>query len=225
MKIIGLTGGISTGKSSVSAILSSQCDIIDADLIARQIVVKGSRAYVAIVKNFGKDILHLDGTINRKALGLIIFSDKSKRKLLESITHPRIIIQMAVQVVQSFIRLKSIVVMDIPLLFEGELSRWMSEIWVVSCPREIQIERLMRRDKIGEEEALMRIDSQLLLSEKCDRADFIIENSKSKKELLYRVDCLFYKRTPKGFMKYLIWIGGVIPASIAYVILFLLTKY
>jgi len=122
MKLVGLTGGISTGKSSVSWHLATyQIPIIDADLIARQVVSYGTPAYKQIIRNFGTAILNSDGCIDRKVLGSIIFNDSNKRQLLESITHPFIILEMARIVLIQFILFKRIIVLDTPLLYEAKL--------------------------------------------------------------------------------------------------------
>ena len=179
MQVIGLTGGIATGKSTVSAFLiNAGAVIIDADRIARQVVKKGSPAYRDIIKNFGETILLPDGEINRSALGDIIFNDPQKKQLLNSIVHPHVRKEQNRQ-------LKDLekndpdatVILDIPLLMETQTDRDLSEVIVVYAPEHIQITRLMQRDGISKADALARVRSQMPIEEKKERATIVIDNS------------------------------------------------
>ena len=125
MKIVGLTGGISTGKSTVSHHISSlRIPLLDADVIARNIVKPGTPSYHLILDHFGYQVLTPESHINRAALGNIIFNDSEERIALNSITHPRIRIEMLKQVLEQFLKLKRLIVLDTPLLFEAGFYRW-----------------------------------------------------------------------------------------------------
>ncbi len=181
--IIGLTGGISTGKSTVSSILDEKgFKIIDADKIARNVVEKGKDAYFKIIEYFGKDILSTDGDIDRKALGNIIFNDKYLRESLNSITHPYIFKEIKNQI-ENMAKNNSIIFLDVPLLFEQyrlwrEYSIEFNEIWLVYCDKNTQINRLMKRDDISKEEAEKKINSQMSLDKKKTMSSKTIDNSK-----------------------------------------------
>jgi len=173
-----LTGGIASGKSSVSTTLAQLgAIIIDGDEIAHHLIEPHQPAWEEIVKVFGEDILLPDESINRATLGAIVFNDPEQLLLLDRITHPRVI----AQVEEELRRVKSIqpeamVVLEIPLLYEVNMDRLCDQVWVVWVDRETQINRLMTRNGFSRDEALQRIDSQMPLDEKAQRADVIIDN-------------------------------------------------
>lgn len=176
--IIGLTGSIGTGKSTVSTLFKDRgIPVVDADLIARQVVEPGEQAYREIVDTFGNNILHADGTLNRKALGGIIFSDEAKRLQLNAIIHPAIRTEMLHQRDAHISTGAHSVVLDIPLLFESKLMSFVEKIIVVSVDPAIQLERIIARDGSSEEEALKRINSQMLVVDKVKLADVVIDNN------------------------------------------------
>ena len=150
MRLIGLTGGIATGKSTVSAMLKKAgAIIIDADRIARAVVKKGLPAYREIVHRFGAEILLPDGEINRNMLGDIIFNDHQKKQLLNSIVHPHVNQEVNRQIKKiQKTHPKSIVILDIPLLFEAAMHTDLSDVIVVYAPEHIQIKRLVQRDHL-----------------------------------------------------------------------------
>lgn len=209
MIIIGLTGGIATGKSTVSRhIKELGIDVIDADEISREVVEPGTTGYQRIIKVFGPEIIDRNTQrINRDALGQIIFSDTTKRRQLNSITHPLIIREIIMRCLKCFWNRKSYVVLDLPLLFEvGTFNYFLTCIMVVKCSPEQQMQRLMDRNNLTEEEAKSRIDAQMSLDIKCSRADFIIDNSYSLSETKSSVDKLFKDRLKEKFdprMRYL----------------------
>lgn len=178
MKIIGLTGGIASGKSMVATILIEiGVAIIDADQLARRVVEPGTEPYNKIVETFGENILCSDSTIDRKALGTIVFYDPDARKQLERITHPAIKI-MAEELLEVERRKgTNIVFYVVPLLLETGMSSSVDEVWVVYVDEEKQIERLMKRDGIAREEALRKIGAQIPLHEKAAYADVVIDNN------------------------------------------------
>ena len=182
MLVIGLTGGIATGKSTVSALLKKAgAVIIDADLIARKVVKKGQPAYRKIVQNFGETILLTDGEINRSVLGDIIFNDPQKKQLLNSIVHPHVRKEQNRQL--KYIEKNdpdAIVILDIPLLIESQMYRDLSEVIVVYATELIQIKRLMQRDNISEADALARVRSQMPIEEKKGKATIVIDNSSTR---------------------------------------------
>ena len=181
--ILGLTGSIATGKSTVSLMFDDyEIPVIDADKVARQVVVPGEQAYNEIVKEFGEDILREDKMLDRKKLGSIVFADKEKRKKLNNIIHPQIRKKMLHDRDQLVEQGEKCVVLDIPLLFESELTHFVDKVIVVYADPKIQLERLMERDESTEEEAKQRINSQMSIKEKAARADAVINNNGTKFE-------------------------------------------
>ena len=179
MQLIGLTGGIATGKSTVSAMLKKAgAIVIDADRIARAVVKKGLPAYRQIVARFGTEVLLPDGEINRNLLGNMIFNDHRKKQLLNSIVHPHVNEEVNRQLKQiQKTHPNAVIVLDIPLLIEAGMHNNLSEIIVVYTSQEIQIHRLMHRDHISEADALARIQSQIPIEEKKKQATLVIDNS------------------------------------------------
>ncbi|HBM79463.1 MAG TPA: dephospho-CoA kinase, partial [Clostridiaceae bacterium] len=179
MKIVGLTGGIACGKSTVSKILKDLgAFIIDADMVAREVVRPGENAYKNILIRFGSGILNQDGTLNRKALGNIIFNDRYKLMLLNNITHPEI----RRAVIDKLKKVKdedkyNVIIIDAALLLEAKMDDIVDEVWLVYADLGTQIQRLVKRDNMTEKEARMRINSQMPVEEKMKRSDKIIDNS------------------------------------------------
>ena len=187
--VIGLTGGIASGKSTVSAMFTDMgITVIDADIEARLAVEPGEKAYNDIVSHFGRDILEDDGTINRPKLGEIIFNNEEKRLLLNSIVHPAVRERMAQKRKQAEAADEKAVVLDIPLLFESKLTELVEKIIVVYVDEQTQLERLMKRNGFSEEEASARIKSQMPLKDKVSLADAVIDNTgnieQSKQQLM-----------------------------------------
>ncbi|MDV2885897.1 dephospho-CoA kinase [Alkalihalophilus pseudofirmus] len=181
--LIGLTGGIASGKSTVSNWLSEHgYPIIDADKIARDVVEPGMGAYEAIVGQFGREILFEDGTINRKKLGSIIFKDEKKRSELNQIVHPAVRREMLAQKDRYEAEGHETIIFDIPLLFESNLFHLVDRVMLVYVDKQTQLNRLLDRDQAGSEDAKARIASQLPLEDKKSRADYIIDNSGSLEE-------------------------------------------
>ncbi|MGD7060882.1 dephospho-CoA kinase [Bacillus altitudinis] len=177
--VIGLTGGIASGKSTVSQMIKEKgIRVVDADIIAKEAVSKGSAALHQIVQTFGEEVLLPNGELNRQQLGAIIFSDEEKRKQLNAIVHPEVRKEMLKQRDEGVSNQETFVVLDIPLLFESKLEGLVDRIIVVYTTPELQLSRLMNRNDLSEEEALSRIHSQQPLEEKCQKADRVIENTK-----------------------------------------------
>lgn len=193
LRLIGLTGGIATGKSTVSDILVEKgFKLIDADKIARDVVEKGKDAYFEVVNYFGESILLKNKEIDRKALGNLIFNDKDLRKTLNSIVHPYIFKEIKMQI-EDISKENSLIFLDIPLLFEEyklwkEYSIEFDEVWLVYSDKSTQINRLINRDKISEIEAIKRIESQMPMEKKMEMATKIIYNNKDIKYLKRQVE-------------------------------------
>ncbi len=198
MQVIGLTGGIATGKSTVSAILKKAgAEIIDADRIAREVVKKGLPAYREIVENFGETVLLSNGEINRSVLGDLIFNDPRKKQLLNRIVHPHVRRETNRQLKDmEKSSPDTIAVLDIPLLFEAEMHKDLSEVIVVYAPEHIQVERLMKRDNISDADAAARVRSQMPIEEKKKRATIVIDNSGTMQDTRKRTLEIF--KTLKG---------------------------
>lgn len=192
MKIIGLTGGIGTGKSTVSAYLKEKgCVVLDADKMSRQLTAPGGAALPAIRKTFGNEVFFEDGTLDRKKLGSIVFNDGKKLKALEALTTKKVV----EQTVEGLVRLRKaeyggIVILDAPLLFECNMQVLAEENWLVTADLEVRIERIMKRDGLDRQSILDRIDNQMSDEEKKAIADHIIDNSGSLEDLYSQIDRL-----------------------------------
>jgi dephospho-CoA kinase len=188
-QVIGITGSIATGKSTISKMIKELgYTVVDADVAARAVVEPGEEAYKEIVKQFGDDILSHDGSLNRKKLGDIVFNNEEKRLLLNSIVHPAVRKWMNNQKENAFERGEKVVFLDIPLLFESKLTHMVEKIIVVYIDQQTQLERLMSRNDLTKQEASARINSQLSIEEKKQLADAVIDNrgtiEESKEQLL-----------------------------------------
>jgi len=178
MKWIGLTGGIASGKSTVSRLLSqNKIPVIDADAISHELTQVNAQGYFEIVKYFGRDILDSDACINRKKLGAIIFNDIDQRTKLENILHP--LVQEKVHLLRSSYEQQGfkLCFYDVPLLFEKNLQAQFAKTVLVYAPVGIQIDRLMRRNHLTHSEAIARLKSQITLREKVKKADYCLDNS------------------------------------------------
>lgn len=185
--LIGLTGGIATGKTTVADYLAQaySLPVLDADLYARNSVQRGSPIWDAIVRRYGKTVQHSDGQLNRKKLGDIIFSSTVERQWLEAQIHPDVRRQFRSEMKQLT---TSVAVLAIPLLFEAKMTDLVTTIWVVVCSRQQQIERLRRRNSLSVEQARARLDSQFPLAQKVAAADVVLDNSSSVESLYRQVD-------------------------------------
>jgi dephospho-CoA kinase len=191
--LLGVTGGIATGKTTVVRMLEELgAPVIDFDLLARQVVEPGEPAWKDIVRYFGEGILLKDGSLNREKLSGMVFQDEEKRKILESFTHPRIY-ESSYREVKKIVEKdpNAIVQLDIPLLIEQNLQHMVHKVLVVYIPREKQIARLMERDGMSREGAVDRLKAQLPIDEKLGRADFVIYNEKTLEETMKQVEDLW----------------------------------
>jgi len=189
MKIIGLTGGIGTGKSTVSKILRSfQVKVIDADEISRSLLLPGSPYVQELAAIFGSSILDDVGNLERKRFAEQVFASVETRKKLENFLHPLIRKEMGVAIEAARVAGEKILVLDIPLLFEGNYwVKRVDEIWLVDADEEIQIKRVKERDQFSEDEIRARIKNQMPLTEKRRRANRIISNTGTIEELEGRI--------------------------------------
>ncbi|MED0678139.1 dephospho-CoA kinase [Aneurinibacillus thermoaerophilus] len=187
--IVGLTGGIACGKSTISRMLAERdARIIDADIIAREVVRPGEKAWSLIVERFGRGILLDSEEIDRVKLGSIVFADEKARLALNDIVHPAVRQRMRQLTQEAQEEGVSLIVLDIPLLYESKLEYMVEKVIVVYCTPEQQLERLIKRNGFSAEEARRRIASQMPVEEKKLRADYVIDNSGTLKETEEQVD-------------------------------------
>lgn len=185
MLVIGLTGNIGCGKSSLSKILEENYfDIIDADLISREIM-NNSDLLKEVFDTFGDNIKRNDGTLDRKKLGEIVFNDDKKLIELNSMTHPAIKKEIIKKINNIKLNNKDIAIVDAALLIEGNFLDLVDKLVVITCNENIQVERIINRDNITKNEAMSRINSQMSQSEKIKFGDYIIDNSGDREKLIY----------------------------------------
>ncbi|PPD71509.1 hypothetical protein GOBAR_DD31599 [Gossypium barbadense] len=187
MRLVGLTGGIASGKSTVSSMFKhSHIPVVDADIVARDALKKNSGGYKKVVAAFGPDILQDDGQVDRLKLGRIVFSDASKRQLLNRLLAPYISSGIFLEILKLWLKGHKVIILDIPLLFEAKMDKWTKPIVVVWVDPETQLRRLMERDNSTEEDARNRINAQMSLDLKKSQADIVIDNTGSRQDLQER---------------------------------------
>lgn len=197
-KVIGLTGGIATGKSTVAELLKAHgFKIVDADIASRKAVEKGSEGLKNVVAEFGEEALTEEGEMNREYIGQQIFYDDLKREKLNAIIHP-IVREIMENEKKQYLAQGYDVVMDIPLLFENGLEKTVDEVWLVYTSPSIQIDRLMERNQLSIEDAKARIYSQISIDKKSRMADVVIDNFGTKFELKQNLEQAL---TEKGYLK------------------------
>lgn len=191
MFLVGLTGGIASGKSTVSKLLASYgADTIDADQVAREVVMPGSNGLTAVVNEFGVEVLTSNGELDRQELGRRVFADAKKRKSLEAILHPLIKARTSQLIQEST---KEIVVYAVPLLVEANVDYPFDMILTVEANPELQIERIVRSRGLSEQEAAARLAAQATKIERAERADFVIDSSGTHTQLETQVQLLWAK--------------------------------
>ncbi len=190
-RIIGLTGGIATGKTTVSGYLCRHhgLTILDADLYAREAISEGSEGLKAVIQRYGSKIMKTAATVDRTQLAQLIFEDSAEKRWLEALIHPYV--RDRLTTAAKSLAAQPVIVMDIPLLFEARMMDLISEIWVVRCDLDQQLTRLIQRNHLTQKEAQARIESQMPLAQKCDRADIVLDNSGSVEALYAQVDRAF----------------------------------
>lgn len=194
MKLVGLTGGIASGKSTVASILESfGAAIVNADTLAREVVEPGREAWQEIVDAFGADVLQPDQNLDRQKLRTIIFNNPDARRKLESIIHPRVRALAEQRIREHGDAGYRVVVYEVPLLFEGNLHEWLRPVILVACDIETQLQRLQDRDGLDRVQAQKHIDAQMSLEEKRRLADYVIENNGSLDDLKHQVEAVLEK--------------------------------
>ena len=193
MILVGLTGGVATGKSTVARMFK-RCGavVIDADRLAHEVVTPSKPAWHAIVNTFGNEILNTDRSINRHALGSVVFRDKAKLRHLEQIIHPRVAreqVRLTKQAARE--NPKAVVIYDVPLLFEAGIDKRVDKAIVVTVDQATQIARLKKRNGLTESEARRRVKSQLPLAKKTARADYVLDGTLQRPALQKLVRQLF----------------------------------
>lgn len=192
-KIIGLTGGIATGKSTVSELLTAYgFKVVDADVASRKAVKKGSKGLDQIREKFGQEAIDDNGEMNRKYVGELVFNNPEQRIELNKIVHP-IVREIMEEEKSHYLNEGYNVIMDIPLLFENDLQDTVDEVWVVYTSESIQIERLMERNDLSQEDAKARVYSQISIDKKSRMADHVIDNLGDKLELKQNLQQLLEK--------------------------------
>ena len=195
--IAGLTGGIATGKSTVSGFFRQKgAEVIDADIIARDCVRKHMPAWRKIIDQFSREILLPDEEIDRGKLGEIIFNSPGKKEILNSIVHPCVHETIKAKIYETRVKKKHpLIILDIPLIYETNMYRDEYPIIVVYVPPDVQLERLMRRDSLSKEQAMARISSQMPIETKRELADIIIDNAGTPEQTEKRTHAVFLELT------------------------------
>lgn len=197
-KVIGLTGGIASGKSTVSELLSVfGFKVVDADKAAREAVKKGSKGLAQVREVFGDEAIDENGEMNRRYMGDLVFNHPEKRLELNAIIHP-IVRDIMEEEKQEYLKQGYNVIMDIPLLFENELENTVDEVWVVYTSESIQMDRLMQRNNLSLEDAKARVYSQISIDKKSRMADHVIDNLGDKLELKQNLERLLEE---EGYME------------------------
>ena len=189
-KIIGITGGIASGKSTVTNFLRKQgFQVVDADALVHQLQKPSGRLFEALVQHFGQEIILENGELNRPLLASLIFSNPEEREW-SRITQGEIIREELATLRDQFAQTEEIFFMDIPLLFEQDYVSWFDETWLVYVDRDVQVERLMKRDQLSEDEAEFRLAAQWPLEKKKDLASYVLDNNGNQDQLLTQVRIL-----------------------------------
>lgn len=192
--VVGLTGGIASGKSTVARAFAQRgIPIVDADLLAREVVAPGSEALAAIVQAFGEDVLLEDGTLDRKKVGAMVFQDPSLRMKLNMITHPRVAMLSAQRLAEIPDGSVPYAIYEAPLIVENGLHHGMRALIVVALDVPAQIERVMSRDSLDRDAAEARLRAQAPLERKLAAATYVIDNGRSLSELFPQVDAVHAK--------------------------------
>ncbi len=192
-RVIGLTGGIATGKTTVADYLADAYNlpILDADIYAREAVAVNSPLLEQIVKRHGEQILLEDGSLNREKLGEIIFNQQQERLWIDDLIHPYVGDRLSLAIKETS---AETLVAVVPLLFEAGMTDLVTEIWVVTCSKKHQLERLIQRNQLTLEQAQARINSQIPLTEKTKKADVVLDNNSNVEKLLQQVDIAIFRQ-------------------------------
>ena len=192
--ILGLTGGIASGKSTADIFFREKhIPVIDCDQIAHDILNVGNKGYELVKKQFGAQIINEDQSINRAVLGQIVFNDAKQLDILNKITHPLIFKEIQAKIALNKVAKKPLIIVDAPVLFEANGQKYCDCTLLIAIPESLQLKRLMLRDHLSRDAALKRIRSQMSLSQKEKLADFVINNVGTKQELKYQLEQLLLK--------------------------------
>lgn len=192
--VLGLTGGIATGKSTADAFFKSKkISIIDADQISHQIMNVGEAGYLAVQKEFGPAYFNKDQTLNRQKLGQLVFAQPMELKKLNNLLHPLIKKKIKQQIEVMKAKQVPLLILDVPLLFETGMENLCDQVLVISLPEKIELERLMKRNNLTLEEAASRIHSQMPLKEKEAQADYVVDNTGTIRELEDKLEKILIK--------------------------------
>ncbi len=194
MIVVGLTGGVATGKSTVAKMFK-QCGavVIDADELAHDVVKPGKPAWREIVKTFGKTVLNADSTLNRRELGAVVFRNQTKRRRLERIIHPRVAREQTRLTKQAARKdPHAVVIYDVPLLFEADIDKRVDRTIVVTADQKTQIARLKKRNGLSRAEAIRRIKSQMPLSKKIHLADIVIDGTRPRQDTVKAIRATYH---------------------------------
>ncbi|MFQ5656538.1 MAG: dephospho-CoA kinase [Candidatus Methylomirabilales bacterium] len=202
MIVVGLTGGIATGKSTVARMFAKRgAVILDADEMVRELQTPGTTVYEATVETFGPRIVRGDATLDRKLLGEMVFQDEKLRRRLEAIVHPALVVAVGRRLAELDRHGVPMTVVELPLLIEAGAERRFDWVVVVTAPEEEQVSRLMADRRLTREEALARIQSQMPIAEKVERADFVVENRGDVQETERRVQEIYEVMLQTGSKK------------------------
>jgi dephospho-CoA kinase len=194
VKLIGLTGGIASGKSTAAAILRRLgAAIVNADELSREVVRPGNQAWQEIVHAFGPSVLLEDQALDRKKLRRMVFDNPGARQRLESIIHPKVRALAEKRIRELEAAGNVIIVYEVPLLFEGQLQLWLRPVILVACDAATQKQRLRERDHLSDEEAQRHVDAQMSLEEKRVLADYVVENNGTVDELEQQIKAVLEK--------------------------------
>ncbi|XVE88430.1 hypothetical protein DITRI_Ditri19aG0069100 [Diplodiscus trichospermus] len=220
MRIVGLTGGIASGKSTVSSMFKyNHIPVVDADIIARDVLKKGTGGYKRVVAAFGPDILQDDGQVDRLKLGRIVFSDASKRQILNRLLAPYISSGIFLEILKLWIKGHNVIVLDVPLLFEAKMDKWTKPIVIVWVDPDTQLQRLIERDNSTEEDARNRINAQMSLDLKRSQADIVMDNTGSLEDLQERFrEVLLLVKRPLTWTEFWLSRDGALLALLGVVI-------
>ena len=192
--ILGLTGGIASGKSTADIFFKEKhIPVIDCDQIAHDILNVGNKGYELVTKQFGAQIINEDQSINRAVLGQIVFSDAKQLDILNKITHPLIFQEIQAKIALNKVAERPLIIVDAPVLFEANGQKYCDCTLLIAIPESLQLKRLMLRDHLSKDAALKRIRSQMPLSQKEKLADFVINNDGTKQDLKYQLEQLLLK--------------------------------
>lgn len=195
MHVVGLTGGIACGKSAVSnALREAGACVLDADRLAHELAAPGGALFQAYAGHFGSEVLRNDGTLDRRAIGEIVFRNPGEREWVDRISHPILLDEIKRRLDNCEKWGHRVVILDVPLLFEAGWNVLCDEIWVVSVSMKIQLDRLMKRDNLTAEQAKARLAAQMSLEEKCSRGDVVLDNSGSIDEIGAMAKTLYRNR-------------------------------